>query len=274
MSDFEEKVRRAVKLLQENEPKDFGYALAFSGGKDSIVIKQLAIEAGVNFKAFYSVTTLDAPELVRYIKAVHPEVQWLRQKRPMLREMSDVKLFPPNQFMRWCCQIYKEASIPRDFRAKIIGVRASESIRRAKLWKEVVPDFRNKKRQIICPIVEWSEADVWDFIKDRELPYCSLYDEGFTRLGCIGCPLAGSKGIRRDFARWRGFENAWRMSFRRMHDNCMRKKVTPKSNKPYYGLRYKNGDEWFEDYISNAGRMKIQETCQMELLFTGANENE
>lgn len=274
MSDFEEKVGRAVKLLQENEPKDFGYALAFSGGKDSIVIKQLAIEAGVKFKAFYSVTTLDPPELVRYIKAVHPEVQWIRQKRPMLREMSDVKLFPPNQFCRWCCSLYKEASIPRYFSAKIIGVRASESIRRAKLWKEVVPDFRNKKRQIICPIVEWGERDVWNFIKDRELSYCSLYDEGFTRLGCIGCPLAGSKNIRRDFARWRGFENAWRMSFRRMHDNCRRRKVTPKSNKPYYGLRHKNGDEWFEDYIKNAGRMKIQETCQMELMFVGANENE
>lgn len=130
MSDFEEKVGRAVKLLQENEPKDFGYALAFSGGKDSIVIRQLAIEAGVKFKAFYSVTTLDPPELVRYIKAVHAEVQWVRQKRPMLREMSDVKLFPPNQFMRWCCSMYKEASIPRYFSAKIIGVRASESIRR------------------------------------------------------------------------------------------------------------------------------------------------
>lgn len=44
MSDFEEKINRAVKLLQENEPKSFGYALAFSGGKDSIVIKQLVFQ--------------------------------------------------------------------------------------------------------------------------------------------------------------------------------------------------------------------------------------
>lgn len=271
-AELQEKIDRAIEVLRENEPKDGkGYALAFSGGKDSCVIKQLAIEAGVKFNAFYSVTTIDPPELVRFIKENHKDVEWLRPKRPMLIEMADFKLSPPNQFCRWCCHIYKERS-KNEYSAKVIGVRASESIRRAKCWAEVVQDRLSKKRTFICPIVYWTDEDIWAFIKERNLPYCSLYDEGFKRLGCIGCPLSGTKNIRRDFELWKGFENAWRMAFRRMYANCQGRKLTPKSQRPYYGLRFKSGDEWFEDYINNAGRMRVQETCQMELMFTGVTE--
>ena len=268
-AELQEKIDRAIEVLRENEPKDGkGYALAFSGGKDSCVIKQLAIEAGVKFNAFYSVTTIDPPELVRFIKEHHKDVEWLRPKLPMLIEMSDFKLFPPNQFCRWCCAIYKEQS-KNEYSAKLIGVRASESIRRAKRWSEFVQDRLSKKRTFVCPIVHWADDDVWNFIKERGLPYCSLYDEGFKRLGCIGCPLSGSTHIKRNFERWKGFENAWRMAFRRMWKNCQARKLTPKTQKPYYGLRFRDGDEWFENYVQNAGRMSVQETCQMELMFAG-----
>ena len=271
-AELQEKIDRAIAVLRENDPKDGkGYALAFSGGKDSCVIKQLAIEAGVKFNAFYSVTTIYPPELVRFIKEHHKYVEWRRPKRPMLIEMADFKLFPPNQFFRWCCNIYKEQS-KKEYFARIIGVRASESIRRAKWWSEVVQDRLSKKRKFVCPIVHWTDEDVWEFIKERNLAYCSLYDEGFKRLGCIGCPLSGTKNIRRYFERWKGFENAWRMAFRRMYANCQKRKLTPKSQKPYYGLRFKSGDEWFEDYVTNAGRIRVQETCQMELMFTGVTE--
>lgn len=271
-AELETKIDRAIDVLRANEPTG-GYGLAFSGGKDSCVIKQLAIESGVNFKSFYSVTTLDPTELVRFIQTHHKDVQWVRQKRAMLRQMSDYKLFPPNQFCRWCCQIYKEGSL-KEFSAKIIGVRASESIRRARLWKEVVEDNSSKKRRIVCPIVDWTDEDVWTFIRGRRMPYCSLYDEGFKRLGCIGCPLSGAKNIRREFERWPGFEHAWRLAFRRMWANCQIRRTTPRSQKPYYGLRFKNGDEWFDDYIAHAGRMTIHETCQMELMFVGGIEDE
>ena len=147
-AELETKIKRAIDVLRINEPIG-GYGLAFSGGKDSCVIKQLAIESGINFKSFYSVTTLDPPELVRFIQTHHKDVQWLRQKRAMLREMSDYKLFPPNPFCRWCCQIYKEGSL-KEFSTEIIGVRASESIRRARLWKEVVEDYSSKKRKMLA----------------------------------------------------------------------------------------------------------------------------
>lgn len=60
-------VQRAMDRLKAFEPKE-GYWLAYSGGKDSIVIKRLAEMAGVKFEAHYNVTSVDPPELVRFIK--------------------------------------------------------------------------------------------------------------------------------------------------------------------------------------------------------------
>lgn len=45
------------------------------------------------------------------------------------------------------------------------------------------------------------------------MPYCSLYDEGYKRLGCIGCPMSGSEGMARDFKRWPKYEALWRRGF-------------------------------------------------------------
>jgi phosphoadenosine phosphosulfate reductase len=193
----EELVQTAIKLLRDNEPQDGkGYGLAFSGGKDSIVIKQLAIEAGVKFKAFYSQTTIDPPELVKYIREHHKDVEWLRNGGFFSLMIS--KGTPPNFRMRYCCAELKEQSI-KGYRARIIGVRASESIRRAKRWSERVDDYSASDCDyIICPIVRWTDADVWDFIRSRKLPYCELYDKGFKRLGCIACPMTSVKNIKRE----------------------------------------------------------------------------
>jgi len=57
---------------------------------------------------------------------------------------------------------------------------------------------RQGARFMVAPIFDWTDEDVWAYIRDRNLPYCSLYDEGFKRLGCIGCPMA-SKGREQQF---------------------------------------------------------------------------
>lgn len=69
----QDKVETAIKRLQTFEPPE-GYYLAFSGGKDSVVIKALADMAGVKYDARYNLTSVDPPELVRFIKDEHPDV--------------------------------------------------------------------------------------------------------------------------------------------------------------------------------------------------------
>lgn len=203
-------VARAVGLLREFEPKEGAYYGCFSGGKDSVVIKELARIAGVRVEWHYNVTTIDPPELVRFIREHHRDVAWERPREPFFRMMLD-RGFPTRRG-RWCCEEYKEARSPQGARL-ILGIRGEESKRRAANWKHVT--MHTRTRQVaISPILTWRRDHVWEFIRSRSVPYCSLYDEGFDRLGCVGCPMASAKHKRMEMDRWPGYERQWRRAFR------------------------------------------------------------
>lgn len=71
-------------------------------------------------------------------------------------------------------------------------------------------------RQLQKSIIDWAEDDVWEYLNSRGVPHCCLYDEGYSRIGCIGCPLAGAKQMRREFARYPKYEQAYLRAFGRM----------------------------------------------------------
>ena len=71
---------------------------------------------------------------------------------------------------------------------------------------------------MVNPVVDWEEADVWQYLNDNHIPHCCLYDEGFTRLGCIGCPLSGSKNMKHDFERWPKYKELYIRAFQKMID--------------------------------------------------------
>ena len=78
--------------------------------------------------------------------------------------------------------------------------------------------FRTNKR-MVNPIVDWTDDDVWQFLNENNIPHCSLYDENYTRLGCIGCPLAGTKEMLRDFERYPKYKELYIRAFQRMIEN-------------------------------------------------------
>jgi phosphoadenosine phosphosulfate reductase len=45
-----------------------------------------------------------------------------------------------------------------------------------------------KGKHILNPVVDFTLDEVWEYLKNRDISYCCLYDEGFRRIGCIGCP--------------------------------------------------------------------------------------
>ena len=198
------KVRKAVGLIQMMCAGK-RTIVCFSGGKDSIVIKHLAVMAGIDFDTVYSMTTIDPPELIYYIRDHHKDVIWRKPEMHMLRYMVEAGKGLPTRIGRWCCEKYKE-NTGNDYDLKIVGVRAEESSRRKGMWKQV---NANKKSVILAPIVYWMDSDVWNFIHGENLPYCSLYDEGFKRLGCIGCPLAGPTAQANEFSRWTRYKDLW-----------------------------------------------------------------
>ena len=72
---------------------------------------------------------------------------------------------------------------------------------------------------MINPIIDWTTEEVWEFIKEYNVPYCCLYDEGFKRLGCIGCPMGSRQQREYEFARYPKYKNLYMIAFQKMIDN-------------------------------------------------------
>ena len=201
-------VQRAVSLLQANAPADgTPYYGCFSGGKDSVIIKELARMAGVNVEWHYNVI-IDPPELMRFIQEHHPEVKWLRSKHGPFFNRIKQKLMVPTRFRRWCCSEYKHTKGPKGC-TRILGIRIDESAKRKKNYPTCVAK-KPAGRKELYPIRLWHDDDVWKFIREYKVAYCSLYDEGFERLGCVGCPLSSVAHRQMEFDRWPYFERMWR----------------------------------------------------------------
>lgn len=126
------KVDVAIKRLRGFEPEE-GYYLAFSGGKDSVVVKALADLAGVKYDAHYNLTSVDPPELVAFIKEKHSDVSWEVPRKKDGRRITMWNLIPerkmpPTRIARYCCGALKEGG--GEGRLTITGVRWAESPRR------------------------------------------------------------------------------------------------------------------------------------------------
>lgn len=205
-----DKVQIAIDRLRQFEPTD-GYYLAFSGGKDSVTILRLAEMAGVKFDAHYNITTVDPPELVQFIKSQHPGVERHRPEMSMFRLVLQRENFmPPMRQARWCCEELKERG--GEGRFVLTGIRWAESSNRQ--TRQMVEQCVPLRKRMLHPIIDWSDADVWAFIRQESVPYCSLYDEGFDRLGCILCPNeCNPNRIQAQMDRWPQFVRAYVNTF-------------------------------------------------------------
>jgi phosphoadenosine phosphosulfate reductase len=253
------KLEKTIERVQMFEPDD-GYWLAFSGGKDSQCIYHLAKMAGVKFEAHYNVTSVDPPELVRFIMDNYPDVKRDHPKDKdgkviTMWSLIENETMPPTRMARYCCERLKESS--GHGRVTMTGVRWAESVNRKanqglvtiigkpkttrKKLTEIGANFQKTDRggvvlnyddaetrrsveicyrtqkTLVNPIIDWDDSEVWEFLNEvAKVPHCSLYDEGFTRLGCIGCPLQGAKGMKRDFERWPKYKEKYITAMERM----------------------------------------------------------
>ena len=246
---FDEVVDEAIDFIRANEPAE-GYFVGFSGGKDSIVALALVKEAGVKHRAFYSATGIDPPEVVRFIRREYPEVTWLKPKMTFWEGIR--RKSPPHRMARWCCDILKKrpatparlrSLLGAELRHRIMGIRAEESARRA-----ARPRINTFDRQThYKPIFEWAEWHVWEFIESRGLHYPSLYDEGFSRLGCVVCPFicGNQRKLQKHRARWpiqyRIFERVVEDWFEYYRPEKIKAKYPEQTAQEYLAAYYSNG---------------------------------
>ena len=191
--ELEKKVERAIRLLQ-SIPQDGDIELSYSGGKDSDVILELAKMAGIPYRAIYKATTIDPPGTIAHAKEMGAEV--IHPKKTFFQLVS--KSGFPSRFQRFCCSVLKEYKVCD---RAIQGIRRSESRNRAEKYKEpeVCRVYSAKEKvKVYLPILEWTDQDIAEFIKERNIKCHPLYYSGgqfdvTKRLGCMGCPLASRK---------------------------------------------------------------------------------
>jgi len=213
-----------------------GYYLAFSGGKDSVVIKALADMAGVNYDAHYNITGIDPPEVIRFIREHHPDVSNDKPPKGTFLQLLPTKGFPIRHG-KWCCEKLKECH--GEGRVVVTGVRKAESPRRMKQAKLLTCDTINYR---LSPIIDWTDEDVWRFIRKFNLPYCKLYDEGWHRIGCMFCPSSTILNKRQCYDSYPKVVEAFKRKFRKLY-SLRKSQGNPSVD------RWKDGDEMFEWWL-------------------------
>lgn len=272
--DVEEKAIERIRTGSEMSLSYYGKPLVctYSGGKDSDVMLELFRRAGVPFEVHHSHTTADAPQTVRHIRETFRGLERQGIKcdidyhalpegsRVTMWNLIPRKLMPPTRRVRYCCSILKETGCAN--RMIATGVRwdesrsrggrdSFESIARRKEDAVRVSDEQMlltdngdrrrlfercemKAKTVVNPIIDWNDCEVWDFYRNECRCHNPLYDMGFSRVGCIGCPMAGK-------ARWAEFREF--SKYKDMYIRAFDRMLDARKDK---GLEYKNDmcNEW------------------------------
>jgi phosphoadenosine phosphosulfate reductase len=97
----------------------------------------------------------------------------------------------------------------------ITGIRWEESVRRSKR-RMVEHCIKHNDKLIINPIIDWTEKEVWEFIKKYKLPYPKIYDEGFNRIGCFLCPMSKYENKLREIKRYPLMAKTFEIFFKKL----------------------------------------------------------
>jgi phosphoadenosine phosphosulfate reductase len=102
--------------------------------------------------------------------------------------------------------------------------------------------YKDSSKTFVNPIIDWTFQEVWQFIREENIPYCSLYDEGFKRIGCVMCPQNYNR--HKEIERWPRIKENFRKAFNELYEKGKHRESFK---------RWKNGDEMFEWWLSPNG---------------------
>ena len=166
-------------------------AVSFSGGKDSLVALDLAYRVGIR-KAVFCDTTIEFDETKEFVRCVERfygiGIDIIRAPVNFFEMIKHVGL--PSRILRWCCDVFKfgplsNYAIRENLYGFVTGLRTKESNKRLSYKRS----DRNPLVPVeqVNPILDWTDKDVWEYIKTNSLPVNPLYKH-FDRIGCWCCP--------------------------------------------------------------------------------------
>lgn len=135
------------------------------------------------------------------VQVVSPDADDLHQ---MVATHGTNLFYKSADMRRLCCDVRKSRPLARalaGYDAWITGLRRDQAPTR-KETAIVAPDPAHEGLTKIAPLADWSRDQVWAYIHEHDLPYHSLYDLGYTSIGCAPCTRATTKGEDERAGRW------------------------------------------------------------------------
>jgi phosphoadenosine phosphosulfate reductase len=202
----EELVRWALETYRDK------VAFASSFGAEDMVLTDILVKINPQAQIF----TLDTGRLPQETYEV---IEQIREKYQV-----NIKVYFPNtasvekmenehgpnlfyksiDFRKLCCNIRKIELLTRalaDLDAWICGLRREQAVTRTAINKVEIDHAHNGIIKI-NPLADWTEQEVWDYIKKNEVPYNQLHDKGYPSIGCAPCTRAILPGEEVRAGRW------------------------------------------------------------------------
>lgn len=270
-----DKVQIAINRIKTFDPTLTGkepYYVAYSGGKDSDTIRILCELANVKFDLVHNHTTVDAPETVYYVRQQKDII--ISYPELSMWDLIVKKKMPPTRIIRYCCDYLKERSGTDRF--VMTGVRWEESTRRKATRtsleitqgknyiklnadndesRRLLEQCVKKSKTMLNPIIDWSEEEVWELLNHYGCKSNPLYQCGYKRVGCVGCPMAGGEAQIIEFEKYPKYKEAYIRAFQRAFEA---REAIGKKNMSYWT----SGESMFDWWVS--GKQFKQEEGQTD----------
>ena len=195
------------RIAAEFSPAVFASSLA----AEDMVITDMILKAGLPIGIFSLETGRLHPEtlaVLDQVKATYDyDIALYKPQDAAVAEYVGVHglnaFYDSVEMRRECCRIRKVEPLGRALagnKAWVTGQRRSQSSTRAQL--DIQEDDPAHGMTKFNPLADWSEQDVWNYIRDHQVPYNALHDQGFPSIGCAPCTRAVQPGEDVRAGRW------------------------------------------------------------------------
>jgi len=211
MSTLNEKVAHTSALLQKIADSYQPAALASSLAAEDMVLTDLILRNKLNISIFTLQTgrlhaeTLAVADRIREhygyeITMMHPDPAAVEQ---YVTNHGLNAFYDSVELRKSCCHIRKVEPLNRALEGKqawITGQRRTQAATRTELAEQ--EDDTARGMQKFNPLADWTEQDVWDYLRQHEVPYNALHDRGYPSIGCEPCTRAIQPGEDVRAGRW------------------------------------------------------------------------
>ncbi|MDR1164378.1 MAG: phosphoadenosine phosphosulfate reductase family protein [Deltaproteobacteria bacterium] len=200
--------RRAKELYDEDIKRcDIAY-IAFSGGKDSVVLLDICHKVlPLSVPVIFSDTDMELPDTYKVweeIQDCYPDREFIAAKAESSALENWRRFAPPSRTIRWCCSVHKSTPAIMLLKDKLhksaikamafVGVRGDESISRS-FYDDATDGAKNASQLNLMPILDWGAHELWLYIFANDLLINCAYKKGLTRVGCMMCPESSEKYV-------------------------------------------------------------------------------